>query len=718
MMYSNETGGRGFPDVKKQPIFGLLEWFHIGDETRVEEILADAAALGVDYIRTGLSWADYFTQDGPDWYDWLLPKLSSQVNILPCFTYTPPSEGIVPKVSSPPREPKKFADFLDVAITRYGHLFDHVELWNEPNGLVDWDWRLDPEWKIFSEMIGMAAHWAKHRKKKTVLGGLCPTDPNWIDLMARRGVLEKIDVVGIHGFPSTWEFDWTDWSEKVNSVQEVLDRRNLACKIWITEAGYSTWRHDEFSQLIHFAQGMKAPVERVYWYSARDLKPDRAHQEGFRQDERHYHLGLKTADGRPKLLFRVLENHGIDGLQKLKVMAKPTLPKVFTTPMTISNYQQTEHVNSNNKNGSSSLITGGAGFIGINLADRLLSRGKSVMIFDNLSRPEVEKNLRWLSAKYPENLRVEIADIRNRFILEAAVKEADEVFHFAGQVAVTTSLTDPGSDFEINARGTLNLLEALRKLDHPPPLLFTSTNKVYGALSQLHLQKRETFYEPADEKIRQHGISESYPLQFQTPYGCSKGSADQFVLEYARSFKCPATVFRMSCIYGAHQFGTEDQGWVAHFLLRAMAGKAITIYGDGCQVRDVLFVDDLLDAMELAQQKMEQISGRAFNIGGGPTNALSLLELIALIDKLRGLKTEFNFSDWRPGDQPWFVSDIRAFSQATGWKPKTSVPVGISALYQWAQKSRPAPAEKPQKPSAPQIQRKSLPPPKRPTIKT
>ncbi|HLS27365.1 MAG TPA: NAD-dependent epimerase/dehydratase family protein [Opitutales bacterium] len=717
MMYSNETAGRGSLNNEQRPIFGLLEWFHIGDEARVEEILADAAALGVEYIRTGVSWADFFTKEGPDWYDWLLPKLSSQVQILPCFTYTPPSEGIVPKVSSPPREPKKFADFLDVAISRYGHFFDQVELWNEPNGLVDWDWRLDPEWKIFSEMIGMAAHWAKHRGKKTVLGGLCPTDPNWMDLMARRGVLDKIDVLGIHGFPGTWEFDWTDWSEKVSSIQAVLDRYDLACKIWITEAGYSTWRHDEFNQLIHFAQGMKAPVERVYWYSARDLKPDRAHQEGFRQDERHYHLGLKSANGRPKLLFRVLENHGIDGLQKLKAMAQPALPKVFTTPMAIKTYQQPEQMNSKNKSGSS-LITGGAGFIGINLADRLLSQGKNVLIFDNLSRPEVEKNLRWLQAKYPKNLRVEIADVRNRFILEAAVKEADEIYHFAGQVAVTTSLTDPGADFEINARGTLNLIEALRKLENPPPLLFTSTNKVYGALSQLPLQKQEEFYEPVDERIRRHGISESWPLQFQTPYGCSKGTADQYVLEYARSFNCPATVFRMSCIYGTHQFGTEDQGWVAHFLLQTMAGKPITIYGDGRQVRDVLFIDDLLNAMELAQQQMNQISGRAFNIGGGPKNSLSLLQLISLIDELRGIETDFTFSDWRPGDQPWFVSDIRAFSNATGWKPKTSIPTGINALYQWVRENQPPQQKRARKRSTARIQQNRIRSPKHPTMKT
>lgn len=689
MMDSENGAGATESRSTARPVLGLLEWFHVGDEQRVEEVLADAAALGITEIRTGLSWADYVTPDGPEWYDWLFPRLCAQVNVLPCFTYTPPSEGIAPKVSSPPREPKRFADFLDVAITRYGKHFEWVELWNEPNGLVDWDWRLDPEWRIFSEMIGGAAYWARKRGKKTVIGGMCPTDENWLELMGGRGVLDYIDVIGIHGFPSTWEFDWSDWSENIQRVQRVLERRNHPGSIWITEAGYSTWRHDEFVQLLHLHDVMQAPADRVYWYSVRDLKPSRAHQEGYRQDERHYHLGLKTADGIPKLAFRILEAEGPDGIKDLAQTARSTLPAIFTTPMAarrgFSRPSQTR-TNSSGRNGSRrscTLITGGAGFIGTNLADRLLEKGRHVMIFDNLSRPGVEQNLRWLRQKHGDRIRIEVADTRNRYVLQAAVDEADQVFHIAAQVAVTSSLADPATDFAVNVQGTLNLLEALRARSEPPPLVFTSTNKVYGPLASVELRKRGRRYEPADSDAARFGIAEECPLWFQSPYGCSKGAADQYVLDYAASFGLPATVFRMSCIYGPHQFGTEDQGWVAHFLLRAIQDEPITIYGDGCQVRDILVIDDLLDAFELAQRNIGSLSGEAFNIGGGPANTVGLLELIDLINELHSRRTRYMFGAQRTADQPYFVSDIRKFSRATGWRPSAGVREGIERLYQW-----------------------------------
>ena len=262
------------------------------------------------------------------------------------------------------------------------------------------------------------------------------------------------------------------------------------------------------------------------------------------------------------------------------------------------------------------LITGGAGFIGTNLAGRLLSSGRPVLVYDDLSRPGVERNLAWLTDQYGDLLRVEIADIRDRQSLRAAVQNAEQVFHFAAQVAVTTSLTDPRRDFEINVGGTLNLLEEIRSLDDPPPLLFTSTNKVYGSLSDLALEKNCTRYQPLDASLRT-GVSEERPLDFHSPYGCSKGAADQYVLDYARTFGLPAVVFRMSCIYGLHQMGTEDQGWVAHFLIRAIQGKPLVLYGDGMQVRDILFVEDLVDAFLLAQANMHTLSGEAFNIGGG-----------------------------------------------------------------------------------------------------
>jgi CDP-paratose 2-epimerase len=331
------------------------------------------------------------------------------------------------------------------------------------------------------------------------------------------------------------------------------------------------------------------------------------------------------------------------------------------------------------------LITGGAGFVGTNLAHRLLSAGNSVLVYDDLSRPGVERNWQWLQAMHGDKVQIEVADMRDEKKLTRAVRHACQVFHFAAQVAVTTSLYNPVQDFEINARGTLNLLEAIRVLDERPPLLFTSTNKVYGGLEDVSLQLHDNRYEPQDAAIRDNGISEARPLDFHSPYGCSKGCADQYVIDYARTFGLPAVVFRMSCIYGPHQFGTEDQGWVAHFLIRALEGAPITLYGDGKQVRDILFVEDLVDAFLLAQQHMSTLQGQAFNIGGGAANTTSLLELVELIGDLCRQKPQVQFDEWRPGDQRYYVSDACKFAAATGWTARTGIREGIEQLHAWLQ---------------------------------
>ncbi len=338
------------------------------------------------------------------------------------------------------------------------------------------------------------------------------------------------------------------------------------------------------------------------------------------------------------------------------------------------------------------LITGGCGFIGTNLAHRLLQSGRSVLLYDNLSRAGVERNLRWLRDTHGQQVEVEVADVRDAATMRRCVQRASQVFHFAAQVAVTTSLDDPIHDFEVNARGTLNLLEAMRALDEPPPLVFTSTNKVYGGLEDVEMRRNGTHWEPVDAAIRRRGISEARPLDFHSPYGCSKGAADQYVIDYARTFGLRAVVFRMSCIYGPHQFGTEDQGWVAHFLIRALEGKPITLYGDGRQVRDILFVEDLVDAFLLAQSRMDRISGQAFNIGGGPANTVSLMELIDLIGELHGEKPSVRYGEWRPGDQRYYVSDTTKFEAATGWKPKVTAHAGVRRLYGWLREDRAATA--------------------------
>jgi CDP-paratose 2-epimerase len=341
------------------------------------------------------------------------------------------------------------------------------------------------------------------------------------------------------------------------------------------------------------------------------------------------------------------------------------------------------------------LITGGAGFIGTNLAHRLASQGQPVLLFDNLSRAGVERNLAWLQQTHGELIDVQRGDVKNAEHLEHAVSRAGAVFHFAAQVAVTTSLDFPKHDFEVNLRGTLNLLEAIRAQPKPPPLIFTSTNKVYGHLDDLQLQRIGDRYEPRDAAVRRCGVSEATPLQFHSPYGCSKGAADQYVLDYSRCFDLRTVVFRMSCIYGPHQMGTEDQGWVAHFLMKALRNEPLFIYGDGRQVRDILFVEDLVNAFVLAMSDIDNLRGQAFNIGGGPAQTVSLLELLELIARANARRPRVEFAEWRTGDQRYYVSDTRKFRRATGWRPQVGVEAGVNALLDWLRADSDQPARTP-----------------------
>jgi CDP-paratose 2-epimerase len=326
------------------------------------------------------------------------------------------------------------------------------------------------------------------------------------------------------------------------------------------------------------------------------------------------------------------------------------------------------------------VITGGAGFIGSNLAHRLLQGGERVILFDDLSRPLVARNAEWLRRSHGDRVELCEADVRDAALVNEVCQGASFVVHLAAQVAVTTSLRDPVADFEVNARGTLNVLEAIRRQSSPPPLIFTSTNKVYGALPDVGLRERGLRSEPDDAVVRTRGISEARPLDFHSPYGCSKGSADQYVLDYARTFGLSAAVLRMSCIYGLRQLGSEEQGWVAHFAIQALRGAPITIYGDGLQVRDVLFADDLVGAILVARAAMPRIRGCAFNIGGGPDQTMSLLELIELLEEISGRRTSIRFEAARTGDQRWYVSDLQKFRNATGWAPHVRIRDGVTRL--------------------------------------
>ncbi len=312
------------------------------------------------------------------------------------------------------------------------------------------------------------------------------------------------------------------------------------------------------------------------------------------------------------------------------------------------------------------LITGGAGFIGTNLAAYLLKKGKRVRIFDNLSREGTKENLKWLKT-LKGNLEVIIADIRDDKKVREVVKNVDVIYHLAAQVAVTSSVTDPKEDFEINALGTLNLLEAMRKFSPESILIFASTNKVYG-----ELYKNSKF-----------AVAEDQILDFYSPYGCSKGAADQYVRDYSRIYGLKTIVFRQSCIYGLHQFGTIEQGWVAHFAISGLKGRSITIYGDGKQVRDVLDIDDLIKAFQLSLKNIARTKGEIYNIGGGRENSISLLKLIAKLEKLIGKKIPYAFANWRPGDQKIYISDIKKAKKDFGWSPKIKVDEGLKRLLNW-----------------------------------
>ncbi len=326
------------------------------------------------------------------------------------------------------------------------------------------------------------------------------------------------------------------------------------------------------------------------------------------------------------------------------------------------------------------LITGGAGFLGSNLAHRLLQSGERVILFDDLSHPQVARNAEWLRRSHGDRVELCEADVRDATSVTEACRGASLVVHLAAQVAVATSLRSPIDDFEINARGTLNVLEALRRQATPPPLIFTSTRKVYGPLCDVALREIGTRCEPEDARLRARGIDEARPLDLRSPHACSKGAADQYVLDYARTFGLSAVVLRTSCVYGLRQLGTEAHGWLSHFVRQAHRGAPIVVHGDGRQVRDALFADDLVGAILVARAAVLRLSGMAFNVGGGPENTTSLLELIDLLQEIGGRRPEVRFEAARPGDQRWYVSDLQRFKDATGWSPHVGIRDGVSRV--------------------------------------
>lgn len=333
------------------------------------------------------------------------------------------------------------------------------------------------------------------------------------------------------------------------------------------------------------------------------------------------------------------------------------------------------------------LVTGGAGFIGSNYVQRLLTRGEKVTIYDNFSRAGAPRNLEWLKQQFGENaFEVIVGDVRDADRIAETAKSADRIVHLAGQVAVTTSVINPRDDFESNALGTFNVMEAARLSGRDPIVVYASTNKVYGGMDDVEL-----FEEPTRWRYKDlvHGCPETQPLDFHSPYGCSKGTGDQYVRDYARMYGLRTVVFRQSCIYGPRQFGIEDQGWVAWFIIAAVMNRPITIYGDGKQVRDILHVSDLIAAYDLAIDKIDIARGQVYNMGGGPDNVMSIwAEFGPKLEKFINGKIEVARGDWRPGDQRVFYADISKAEKELGWKPQVGVEEGVQKLFEWVQANK------------------------------
>ncbi len=344
------------------------------------------------------------------------------------------------------------------------------------------------------------------------------------------------------------------------------------------------------------------------------------------------------------------------------------------------------------------LITGGAGFIGCNYVHRLLTRREHeippslvrrgaggvgrVTVYDNLSRRGSEANVAWLRQQHGvDSFRLVVGDVRDCDTLAEAARDTGVIVHLAGQTAVTTSVTDPRSDFEDNALGTFNALEAAQRAGTNPVFLYASTNKVYGGMEDVVVIEQETRYAYRDFPL---GVPETQPLDFHSPYGCSKGAGDQYVRDYARIYGLPTVVFRQSCIYGPRQMGVEDQGWVAWFIIAAVTGQPITVYGDGKQVRDVLFVEDLLDVYDAGLAHIDVAAGQVYNVGGGPAHVMSVwAEFGPILERLIGHSIPVSYDDWRPGDQCIYVSDIRKAGRELGWQPHVGVEGGVRRLYEW-----------------------------------
>ncbi|QBQ55743.1 NAD-dependent epimerase/dehydratase family protein [Nitrosococcus wardiae] len=635
---------------RKQARCGINEWFALGEYRQAEQLLDDACAAGFRDIRLAVTLAQWNSPKARAWYGWLIARAAERFEVvialhrlLPHHSHQLPPAWV--------HEALAYQRFFGEACNELGDSIQWLEC-ADLLGVPSWPDASPQSAGLLSKLL------CESSAPSLCLGGLV-LDARWLAIAYRQGLFDSVQALAFR------RFSQADKDGELAKVDEVLPAPQRLER-WLTPDPIPPRRDSGIGLLVGEWGGLlNGAVERVY------LNLTAVPAEGERQPGR----GLRTADGKPALLGRLLQLQG-GGYARVQEVA-------------------TWGQGSGKKGGRDrELVIGGAGFIGCNVAARLAAQGHQILVLDDLSRPGTECNLEWLHQRFPNQIEVLLADVRDRDAVQYAVQRACRIFHFAAQVAVTTSLKQPFFDHDVNTVGTLNVLEAARRRRYPPGLVFTSTNKVYGDLDDLELQLTASGYAPVDDVIRSRGIDESRPLKFCSPYGCSKGAADQYVLDYARTLGLPATVLRMSCIYGPRQFGNEDQGWVAHFIRQVVSETPITFYGDGLQVRDVLYVDDLVKALLTAANHLPAIAGEAFNMGGGPQNVLSLQGLVDQLAVLHHRVPVVYRKDWRPSDQRYYVSDTSKFQRVTGWRPAIGSKEGVRQLYEWMQQeltaSRPA----------------------------
>ena len=583
---------------------GFTVGFRTGDRQPAERAATRLRCLGIRHVRLVLAAADIADDD---WLSWLLDRLADDFQLLPSIDVNASAVAA--------------GGALSRLIRKHTGQFKPIEL--------------SDSGRCTPDMLRAAAHLVQAAGHDVVIAVDAASIAERIESYGQHGLLALVSAVGLRSLCTSSRPALDDL---LAAAQSSAEPYRPSLPLWFSAVGESTRRYDIAKQVRVFRQALSTTADRVYWHTLTD-------DPACDFQDRDAHCGVDDAQG-PKLLGRLLEG-GVKAVEQILQLAHPQPAPAILGIRPV-------------------LVTGGAGFIGANLADRLAADGRHVEILDALTRPGVERNLRWLARRHPAHISFTLGDLRDEAATREAACRASAVFHLAGQVAVTTSMVHPLTDFEVNARGTLTLLEALRQGNPTAPLIFASTNKVYGDLADIELRREGDCYLPQRADYRARGVSEARKLCFHTPYGCSKGTADQYVLDYAHSFGLRTAVLRMSCIYGERQLGTEDQGWVAHFLLRAIAGERVTIYGDGRQVRDILHVGDAVAAYIAVWQNIDAVAGRAYNLGGGPANAVSLLQLIEHIELLLGRRVDVEFSAWRPGDQRYFVADTAAVRRDLG----------------------------------------------------